>query len=126
MIRFDIDICDECVKADACHYCAGVNIGPTFAHRYALLCIHIWFLLVRLRAEGEEGKDIAQMIYENFQEDVEGMVRREGVVVCHVAALTRYRASQRQAGILIADCARCTCMLCSMGISAEAAVKWLL
>lgn len=59
----------------------GVNIGPTFAHRYALLCIHIWFLLVRLRAEGEEGKDIAQMIYENFQEDVEGMVRREGVVV---------------------------------------------
>jgi hypothetical protein len=46
-----------------------------------MLCLHIWLLLVRLRAEGEDGKELAQMLYENFTDDVEMRVRAEGVKV---------------------------------------------
>lgn len=38
-------------------------------------------LLVRLRSEGKDGKDIAQMVYETFQDNVEARVRGEGVKV---------------------------------------------
>ena len=52
-----------------------------FAPTYALLCLHVWLALVRLRAEGRDGRDMAQMMYEDFQEDVERRVRAEGVKV---------------------------------------------
>ena len=58
-----------------------MNIGTAFAQKYAVMCIHMWLLLVRLRAEGDDGKDLAQMLYEHFQEDVEAMVRAQGVTV---------------------------------------------
>ena len=38
-------------------------------------------LLVRLRSEGKDGKAIAQMVYEAFQDNVEARVRAEGVKV---------------------------------------------
>ena len=38
-------------------------------------------LLVRLRSEGKDGKVLAQMMYERFQENVEARVIREGVKV---------------------------------------------
>ena len=60
---------------------AALNIGDTFAQKYSVLCIHVWLLLVRLRAEGDDGKGVAQKLYENFQDDVEAMVRAEGVTV---------------------------------------------
>lgn len=47
-----------------------------------MLCLHVWMLLVRLRSEGKDGKDLAQMVYENFQDNVEARVRAEGVKVC--------------------------------------------
>ena len=52
-----------------------------------MLCLHIWMLLVRLRSEGKDGKDLAQMVYELFQDNVEARVRAEGVKVSCVAAL---------------------------------------
>lgn len=52
-----------------------------FATIYSMLCLHVWLVLVRLRVEGKDGKDLAQMMYENFQEDVELRVRAEGVKV---------------------------------------------
>ena len=52
-----------------------------FADKYNMLCIHIWMLLVRLRSEGKDGKDLAQMMYEAFQDNVEARVRGEGVKV---------------------------------------------
>ena len=39
-------------------------------------------LLLRLRAEAKEGSDMAQMMYDDFQEDVEMRVRGSGVKVC--------------------------------------------
>lgn len=46
-----------------------------------MLCLHMWMLLVRLRSEGKDGKALAQMVYELFQENVEARVRAEGVKV---------------------------------------------
>lgn len=76
-------LCCQRVYGDA----AGFNIGPAFAQKYAFLCVHVWMLLVRLRAEGEDGKDLAQMLYENFQEQVEELVRSEGVKVKPLSCL---------------------------------------
>jgi cytochrome b pre-mRNA-processing protein 3 len=46
-----------------------------------MLCLHIWMLLVRLRPEGSDGKKLAQLMYDDFQEDVEKRVRAAGVQV---------------------------------------------
>lgn len=46
-----------------------------------MLCLHMWMLLVRLRSEGKDGKALAQMVYETFQDNVETRVRAEGVKV---------------------------------------------
>lgn len=60
---------------------AVFGLQKRFANVHSMMCIHMWMLLVRLRAEGQDGRDIAQMAYENFQHDVELRVRAEGVKV---------------------------------------------
>lgn len=57
------------------------GLEENFANKYALLSIHIWLCLVRLRSEGKEGKELAQLLYENFTDDVEIRVRAAGVKV---------------------------------------------
>ena len=52
-----------------------------FQQQYSLLCLHVWLLIVRLRAEGPDGKRISQRLYEDFQADVEDRVRAFGVRV---------------------------------------------
>ena len=47
----------------------------------------MWMLLVRLRSEGKDGKALAQMVYEAFQENVEARVRAEGVKVSRTCVL---------------------------------------
>lgn len=54
-----------------------------------MLCLHMWMLLVRLRAEGKDGKALAQMVYEAFQDNVEARVRAEGVKVSSDSVLGR-------------------------------------
>ena len=61
--------------------CAAFGLEYRFATTYSLLCLHVWLALVRLRVEAKDGKDLAQMMYDNFQEDVEIRVRAEGVKV---------------------------------------------
>ena len=46
-----------------------------------LLSLHVWMLLVRLRADGDDGKTSAQLMYEEFTEDVEARLRATGVKV---------------------------------------------
>ena len=66
-------------RIDLC--CAAFGLEYRFATTYSLLCLHVWLALVRLRVEAKDGKDLAQMMYDNFQEDVEVRVRAEGVKV---------------------------------------------
>lgn len=68
-------------SADSQLCCAAFDLEYKFATTYSLLCLHVWLTLVRLRVEGKDGKDLAQMMYDNFQEDVEIRVRAEGVKV---------------------------------------------
>jgi cytochrome b pre-mRNA-processing protein 3 len=58
-----------------------LDLEYRFANIHSVLCLHVWLVLVRLRSEGKDGKDLAQMMYEDFQEDVEIRVRAEGVKV---------------------------------------------
>ena len=69
-----------------------------------MLSIHIWLLLVRLRAEEKEGKQLAQALYENFTEDVELRVRAEGVKVSRsTCPLSPFRCAFSNLAI-IRDC----------------------
>ena len=68
-------------SADARPRPAALALPPTFAATYSLLCLHVFMLLVRLRAEGNDGADLAQILYEGFQDDVELRVHAEGVKV---------------------------------------------
>ena len=52
-----------------------------FADTHALLCLHVWLLLVRLRAEGSNGAQAAQLLYDFFSDDAEVRVRAAGVRV---------------------------------------------
>lgn len=61
--------------------CAVFQLERKFASEYNMLCLHMWMLLVRLRSEGKDGKALAQMVYETFQDNVETRVRAEGVKV---------------------------------------------
>jgi cytochrome b pre-mRNA-processing protein 3 len=63
------------------HRGAALGLEQRFANTHSLLCLYVWMTLVRLRAEGRDGKDLAQMLYEDFQDNVEHRVRAEGVKV---------------------------------------------
>ena len=67
--------------SSSCLRAAALALPPTFAATYSLLCLHVFMLLVRLRAEGNDGADLAQILYEGFQDDVELRVHAEGVKV---------------------------------------------
>ena len=60
---------------------AVFGLQKKFADQYGMLCIHLWMLLVRLRSEGKDGMELAQMLHEAFQDNVEARVRAEGVKV---------------------------------------------
>ena len=53
-----------------------------------MLSLHVWLLLVRLRAEGADGKSLSQALYDDFQSDVEARARAAGVKVRLQKALT--------------------------------------
>ena len=79
--------------------CAALGLEKRFANTHALLCLHVWLALVRLRAEGRDGKDIAQMIYEDFQDDVEKRVHAEGVKVTAVIMFIQHESWVVGAGV---------------------------
>jgi len=72
----------ECTAAaDSASVHTSLDLPHDFRAKHALLCLHVWLFLVRLRQEGEDGKRLGQAMYDSFQEDVEMRVRAEGVTV---------------------------------------------
>lgn len=73
----------ECIteQASASGLLKELDIPQDFQHQHAMLCLHVWLVLVRLRAEGRDGKQLAQIMYDTFQDDVEHRVRKAGVKV---------------------------------------------
>ena len=75
---------NACVKEQAMDpaVLAALDIpDDSFQHRHAMFCLHVWMVLKRLRLEGKPGKKISQIMYDEFQDDVEHMVRAAGVQV---------------------------------------------
>lgn len=60
-----------------------LNVEDSFRGSHAMLSLHVWLVLQRLRGEdmGEAGKAVAQAMYDTFQDDVEYRVHAEGVRV---------------------------------------------
>ncbi|KAI3428057.1 hypothetical protein D9Q98_006442 [Chlorella vulgaris] len=68
-------------QATAPLFLQTMGMSAEFQHIHSSLCLHIWLLLVRLRAEGKSGKQLAQLLYDDFQTDVEHRARQAGVRV---------------------------------------------
>lgn len=60
----------------------ALQIERTFRGEHAALVLHVWLVLSRLRrVPGGAGKELSQVMYDTFQDDVEHRVHREGVRV---------------------------------------------
>ncbi|KAL5702329.1 hypothetical protein ACHQM5_027558 [Ranunculus cassubicifolius] len=55
------------------------NLEKTFKTTLSLLILHMWFCLRRLKAEGKEGVELGQYLYEIYNHDVELRVSKAGV-----------------------------------------------
>ena len=65
--------------SDIFHQTFGIE--KSFRGEHAVLVLHVWLLLKRIRSEGEKGKGVAQVVYDTFQDEVEHRVHAEGVRV---------------------------------------------
>ena len=59
----------------------ALQIERSFRGEHAALTLHVWLILSRLRREGARGKELSQVMYDTFQDDVEHRVHAEGVRV---------------------------------------------
>ncbi|XVF54907.1 hypothetical protein PTKIN_Ptkin05aG0218300 [Pterospermum kingtungense] len=55
------------------------NLEKTFKMTFSLLVLHMWLCLRRLKAEGKEGVELGQYVYEIYNHDVELRVSKAGV-----------------------------------------------
>jgi len=60
----------------------AVQLKRDFRAEFALMTVHVWLILHRLRGEGEQGKRMSQALYDIFWEDVEKRVYEAGVRAC--------------------------------------------
>ncbi|PIA32557.1 hypothetical protein AQUCO_04400032v1 [Aquilegia coerulea] len=55
------------------------NLEKTFKTTFSLLVLHMWLCLRRLKAEGKDGVELGQYLYEIYNHDVELRVSKAGV-----------------------------------------------
>ncbi|XVF08518.1 hypothetical protein REPUB_Repub07fG0009900 [Reevesia pubescens] len=55
------------------------NLEKTFKMTFSLLVLHVWLCLRRLKAEGKDGVELGQYVYEIYNHDVELRVSKAGV-----------------------------------------------
>ncbi|KAL3700392.1 hypothetical protein R1sor_018414 [Riccia sorocarpa] len=65
--------------ADTPELYADFGLQKSFRTTHAVLLVHVWLTLVRLRAEGKDGAKVAQSLYELFNHDLEKRIVGEGV-----------------------------------------------
>ncbi|PSC72498.1 ubiquinol-cytochrome-c reductase complex assembly factor 1 [Micractinium conductrix] len=83
--RLYVAVVEQAVASPFLH---AMGIPAEFQQQHSSLCLHIWLLLVRLRGEGKDGKQLAQLLYDDFQTDVEDRARKAGVRVRLQTTLT--------------------------------------
>lgn len=69
-------------QADAPSFSRALQVPGSFQHQHAVLVLHVWLVLQRLRSEGKDGKHLGQAMYDGFQDDVEKRARATGAKVC--------------------------------------------
>lgn len=55
------------------------NLEKTFRTNFSMLVVHMWLCLRRLKAEGKEGVELGQYVYEIYNHDLETRVSKAGV-----------------------------------------------
>jgi len=58
---------------------AACQLTDTFQTWFCVTQLHVWMMVVRLRAEGDTGKDVARMVVEYFVNDLELRISNKGV-----------------------------------------------
>ncbi|KAJ0750006.1 putative ubiquinol-cytochrome c chaperone/UPF0174 [Helianthus annuus] len=55
------------------------RLEKTFRTNFSMLVVHMWLCLRRLKAEGKEGVELGQYVYEIYNHDLETRVSKAGV-----------------------------------------------
>ncbi|KAL6770107.1 UCC1 [Auxenochlorella protothecoides x Auxenochlorella symbiontica] len=77
-------------QADAPSFSRALQVPDSFQHQHAVLVLHVWLVLQRLRSEGKDGKHLGQAMYDGFQDDVEKRARATGAKVRFSKFLKEY------------------------------------
>uniref|UniRef100_A0A1D1ZPI9 Ubiquinol-cytochrome c chaperone domain-containing protein n=1 Tax=Auxenochlorella protothecoides TaxID=3075 RepID=A0A1D1ZPI9_AUXPR len=77
-------------QADAPSFSRALQVPGSFQHQHAVLVLHVWLVLQRLRSEGKDGKHLGQAMYDGFQDDVEKRARATGAKVRFSKFLKEY------------------------------------
>nr|XP_043634664.1 ubiquinol-cytochrome-c reductase complex assembly factor 1-like isoform X3 [Erigeron canadensis] len=56
-----------------------LRLEKTFRTTFSMLVVHMWLCLQRLKAEGKEGVELGQYVYEIYNHDLEMRVSKAGV-----------------------------------------------
>lgn len=68
-------------RAEDERFTHALGLPTSFRATYSLLVLHVWLCLVRLRAEGRDGAEVGQALYDLFFHDCELRVVATGVKV---------------------------------------------
>merc|ERR1712086_139463 len=62
---------DNCLsRAKSPELAAALGLDDSFSSRYVLLVIHIWMCLAKLRNVGGDGRELSQILFDNFWDDM--------------------------------------------------------
>lgn len=64
-----MEACSNC--ADSAAVREACDLEDSFKARFDIMVLHIWLCMVRLRAEGEWGETVQQILYDQWLEDME-------------------------------------------------------
>eukprot|EP00297_Palpitomonas_bilix_P010460 CAMPEP_0113888030 /NCGR_PEP_ID=MMETSP0780_2-20120614/12601_1 /TAXON_ID=652834 /ORGANISM="Palpitomonas bilix" /LENGTH=255 /DNA_ID=CAMNT_0000876745 /DNA_START=30 /DNA_END=797 /DNA_ORIENTATION=+ /assembly_acc=CAM_ASM_000599 len=66
-------------QSETPYFVTKCGVEEELRHVLAMTGLHLWMVLVRLRREGEYGKDLGQGLYDVFWEDMTKVVKDAGV-----------------------------------------------
>ena len=65
------------------------RLPDDFTTRFNLLVLHLWICMVRMRQEGDAGKNVSQMIYDMWVEDMEDKLAEQDFKWLEIAKFTK-------------------------------------
>ena len=82
LVRGARNLCDAATaRGTSPEFHAALGLEADFRAQHAMVGLHVWMLLVRLRRRGDEATRASEDLYRQFQLDTERRVYKEGVRV---------------------------------------------